>query len=156
MTKYQHSLGHSLNCGKLLELDSIPIKITYTMWPLKYTLTVPVFPVFARSTTLGLVVKICKNKLVLLITGLDYWTGTLDWTTRLTYFWFFHILRWVYTFTGLDYWAGTLDWTTGLTFFGFYTCCGWFNHFTGYRELKQKQSCKDLSTSIALTHTAHV
>ena len=30
---------------------------------------------------------------VLLITGLDYWTGTLDWTTGLTYFWFSHILR---------------------------------------------------------------
>ena len=30
-------------------------------------------------------------------TGLDYWTGLLDWTT------------------GLDYWNGLLDWTTGLT-----------------------------------------
>jgi len=32
-----------------------------------------------------------------LFTGLDYWTGLLDWTT------------------GLDYWTGLLDWTTGLT-----------------------------------------
>ena len=29
----------------------------------------------------------------LLFSGLDYWTGTLDWTTGLTYFWFLHILR---------------------------------------------------------------
>ena len=28
----------------------------------------------------------------LLFSGLDYWTGTLDWTTGLTYFWFLHIL----------------------------------------------------------------
>ena len=35
---------------------------------------------------------------VYLFTGLDYWTGILDWTT------------------GLDYWTGLLDWTTGLTF----------------------------------------
>ena len=25
-------------------------------------------------------------------TGLDYWTGTLDWTTGLIYFWFLHML----------------------------------------------------------------
>ena len=31
-----------------------------------------------------------------LFSGLDYWTGLLDWTT------------------GLDYWTGLLDWTTGL------------------------------------------
>ena len=30
---------------------------------------------------------------VLLITGLDYWTGTLDWIIGLAYFWFLHILR---------------------------------------------------------------
>ena len=29
---------------------------------------------------------------VSLFSGLDYWTGTLDWTTGLTYFWFLHIL----------------------------------------------------------------
>ena len=34
---------------------------------------------------------------VFVFTGLDYWTGLLDWTT------------------GLDYWTGLLDWTTGLT-----------------------------------------
>jgi len=37
------------------------------------------------------------------ITGLDYWTGLLDWTT------------------GLDYWTGLLDWTTGFT----QTAKGW-------------------------------
>jgi len=35
---------------------------------------------------------------VYLFTGLDYWTGLLDWTT------------------GLDYWTGLLDWTTGLDY----------------------------------------
>ena len=29
----------------------------------------------------------------LVFSGLDYWTGTLDWTTGLPYFWFLHILR---------------------------------------------------------------
>ena len=27
-----------------------------------------------------------------LFSGLDYWTGTLDWTTGMTYFWVLHIL----------------------------------------------------------------
>ena len=30
-------------------------------------------------------------------TGLDYWTGTLDWNT------------------GMDYWIGALEWTTAWT-----------------------------------------
>ena len=34
----------------------------------------------------------CIVKRGLLFSGLDYWTGTLDWTTGLTYFWFLHIL----------------------------------------------------------------
>ena len=42
-------------------------------------------------------------------TGLDYWTGTLDWTTGLEHW--TGLLDWN---TGLDYWTGTLDWTTGL------------------------------------------
>ena len=43
-------------------------------------------------------------------TGLDYWTGLLDWTTGLDYW--TGLLDWT---TGLDYWTGLLDWTTGLT-----------------------------------------
>ena len=43
------------------------------------------------------------------ITGLDYWTGLLDWTTGLDYW--TGLLDWT---TGLDYWTGLLDWTTGL------------------------------------------
>ena len=39
-------------------------------------------------------------------TGLDYWTGLLDWTT------------------GPDYWNGLLEWTTGMT-----SCTK--NHFYG-------------------------
>ena len=35
-------------------------------------------------------------------TGLDSWTGQLDWTV------------------GLDSWTGLLDWTIGLDFFGFF------------------------------------
>ena len=38
-----------------------------------------------------------RLKWVYPFTGLDYWTGLLDWIT------------------GLDYWTGLLDWTTGLT-----------------------------------------
>ena len=34
----------------------------------------------------------------LLFSGLDYWTGILDWTT------------------GLEYWTGLLDWNTGLDY----------------------------------------
>ena len=43
-------------------------------------------------------------------TGLDYWNGLLDWTTGLDYW--TGLLDWT---TGLDYWTGLLDWTTGLT-----------------------------------------
>ena len=39
-----------------------------------------------------------KEIRLFVITGLDYWTGLLDWTT------------------GLDYWTGLLDWTTGLDY----------------------------------------
>ena len=31
---------------------------------------------------------------VYLFTGLEYWIGTLEWTTGLTYFWFSHIFNW--------------------------------------------------------------
>ena len=34
-----------------------------------------------------------KNR-VYTFTGLDYWTGTLDWTTGLTYFWFLCMMYW--------------------------------------------------------------
>ena len=44
-------------------------------------------------------------------TGLDYWTGLLDWTTGLDYW--TGLLDWT---TGLDYWTGLLDWTTGLDY----------------------------------------
>ena len=40
----------------------------------------------------------CEMQRVYPFTGLDYWTGLLDWTT------------------GLDYWTGLLDWTTGLDY----------------------------------------
>ena len=43
------------------------------------------------------------------ITGLDYWTGLLDWTTGLDYW--TGLLDWT---TGLGYWTGLLDWATGL------------------------------------------
>ena len=39
------------------------------------------------------------------ITGLDYWTGLLDWTTGLDY-WTGLLLDW--TTTGLDYWTTNL------------------------------------------------
>ena len=42
---------------------------------------------------------------VLLITGLGYWTGILDWTT------------------GLEHWIGLLD----SHIFGYYICCCYFN-----------------------------
>ena len=45
------------------------------------------------------------------ITGLDHWTGPLDWTTGLDYW--TGLLDWT---TGLDYWTGPLDWTTGLDY----------------------------------------
>ena len=55
---------------------------------------------------------------VYLFTGLDYWTGILDWNTGLEYWtgildWTTGLDDWT---TGLDYWTGLLDWTTGLTF----------------------------------------
>ena len=62
----------------------------------------------------------------------------------------------VYTFTGLDYWTDI--------FLVFFTCCGSFHWLQGAcspspngehkKFIKQKQSCKDFSTSIALTHYA--
>jgi len=57
------------------------------------------------------------------ITGLDYWTGLLDWTTGLDYWtglldWTTVLLDWTTVLldwtTGLDYWTGLLDWTTVL------------------------------------------
>ena len=50
----------------------------------------------------------------LLFSGLDYWTGLLDWNTGLEHW--TGTLDWN---TGLEHWTGTLDWTTGLTYFWF-------------------------------------
>ena len=47
---------------------------------------------------------------VSLFTGLDYWTGLLDWNTGLDYW--TGILDWT---TGLEYWTGILDWTTKMS-----------------------------------------
>ena len=48
----------------------------------------------SQFTTMG----VCALFWVYPFTGLDYWTGLLDWTT------------------GLEYWTGLLDWTTGLDY----------------------------------------
>ena len=46
-------------------------------------------------------------------TGVDYWSGLLDysWTTELDYW--TGLMDWT---TGLDYWTGLLDWTTELDY----------------------------------------
>ena len=56
-------------------------------------------------------------------TGLDHWTGLLDWATGLTfdpknraYKALFNPQVGQCLFTGLDHWTGLLDWNTGLTF----------------------------------------
>ena len=60
-------------------------------------------------------------------TGLDYWTGLLDWTTGLDYW--TGLLDWT---TGLDYWTGLLDWTTGLDYWtGLLDWTTGLDHWTG-------------------------
>ena len=64
-----------------------------------------------------------------------HWTELLDWTTGPTHFWVLHMFNW-------------FRWLQG-------TCSPSLNG-EHKQFIKQKQSSKDFSTSIALAHTAHV